>query len=275
MESQDFNNKLIDYLYGEMSADEKKEFEARLTEDPELQKELETLQSTREDLSQLEDKEVMEPFSIWGHTKSGWMGNNNNKRAIMLRPITAIAASLIILMVVGFATDFSLRINKEGFQMGFHKTEGSSNKPSITEDDVKRILAQEIEKNNEQIFANLHQTQNTINSKLASLEAVADQSKNTNNQSITSNDLNEFFVNVQSKNAKLLEDYLNQSSQQQQQYFKTMLTQFNEYLQEQRTEDLNFVQSEILQVKYSQKQQKNETDQVLAGLISTVSQSQN
>jgi len=275
MESQDLNRKLIDYLYGEMNNSEKKEFEELLKKDSELRKEMEELQKMRSDLSLLEEKEVMEPFSIWGGTKSNWLKGRERRQSIMLNPITAIAASLVLLMFVGYATNFSVSINSSGFQLSFNKTERSENPANITEDDVKRILARELDQNNHKIQTDLDETRELFNSKLAVLENTIDDSRNKENQEITADDLNQFFVQMQEKNAQLLQDYISQSSAQQQKYFKTMLTQFNDYIQEQRAEDLTMIQSDLLELKYSQTRQKIATDEVLAGLITTVNQKRN
>lgn len=60
METKDFNKELLDYLYGEMSSNNKKEFERKLQEDESLQKEYEAMLSVRNELDSLKDKEVME-----------------------------------------------------------------------------------------------------------------------------------------------------------------------------------------------------------------------
>ncbi len=275
MESQDLNRKLIDFLYGEMGSSEKKEFEELLKKDSELRKEMVDLQKMRSDLNKLEEKEVMEPFSIWGGSKSNWINGRKQHRSIVLNPITAIAASLVILMLVGYVTNFSVSINSSGFQLSFNETKQTENPAAITEDDVKRILAHELDQNNQKIQTNLEETRELFNSKLTVLEKTMDDSRNKNDQEITTDDLNQFFVDVQEKNAQLLQDYLSQSSAQQQKYFKTMLTQFNDYIQEQRAEDLTMIQSDLLELKYSQTQQKIATDEVLAGLITTVNQKRN
>jgi len=275
MESQDFNKELIEYLYGEMTDAEKKTFEEKLSNDPVMQKELEELKQMRSDLTSLEEKEVMEPFSIWAHNKSNWLKGAKRRRSVVLTPITAIAASLVLVMLVGYVTNFSVSLNEQGFQMSFVEAKDKNTQHTITEDDIKRILAQEIEKNNNSIFTTLNEANSALNTRISGLENDFMTSKIAQNQSVSNEDLNKFFVQSQDRNTQLLQNYLNQTSTQQQQYFKTMLTEFNAYLQEQRAQDLNVLQTDILELKYSQTQQKLETDQVLAGLISTVSQDEN
>lgn len=273
MESKDFNKAIIDYLYGEMDHSEKKEFEQQMGSDPDLIKEINALKSIRRDLNMLEDKEVMEPFSIWGHTRTGRNGSRNKRKSILLRPVTAIAASLVLLMLVGFATNFSLSLNKEGLHIGFQKAEETGSQPSLTEIDVQRMLSEEIQKNNSKLIASMDG--NATSSRLAKLEKSIEETKKLNEQIITKDDLNQFFTDMEDRNGLLLQEYLSQASSQQQAYFKTMLTQFSEYLQDQRVEDLNMIQSELLQLNYTQTQQKIATDEVLAGLITKVNKKQN
>ena len=54
--------KLIDYLYGEMTAAEKRTFEQELQQNPALQKELEMLQESRDFLGDLPD--VQPPATV-------------------------------------------------------------------------------------------------------------------------------------------------------------------------------------------------------------------
>jgi hypothetical protein len=190
-----------------------------------------------------------------------------------LRPVTAIAASLVLLMIVGFATNFSLSLNKEGLHIGFQKAEETGSQPSLTEIDVQRMLSEEIQKNNSKLIASMDG--NATSSRLAKLEKSIEETKKLNEQIITKDDLNQFFTDMEDRNGLLLQEYLSQASSQQQAYFKTMLTQFSEYLQDQRVEDLNMIQSELLQLNYTQTQQKIATDEVLAGLITKVNKKQN
>lgn len=273
MEPRDFNKSIIDYLYGEMGHAEKKEFEQQMAGDPDLMKEIAALKSIRGDLSVLEDKEVMEPFSIWGHTRTGRIRSGNQRKPILLKPITAIAASLVLMMLVGFATNFSLSLNKDGLHLGFDKARDTGSQPSLTEMEVQRMLSEEIQKNNNLLLASMDG--NATSSRLSKLEKSIKETQDLNKEMITKKYLDQFVTDMEDRNGLLLQEYLSQASSQQQAYFKTMLTQFSEYLQDQRVEDLNMIQSELLQLNYTQTQQKIATEEVLAGLITKVNKKQN
>jgi LEA14-like dessication related protein len=271
METQDYSSDLMDYLYGEMTIAQKKEFEAKMASDEKLRKEYQELKEVREGLAMLDDKQVMEPFGIWRSAPSGWMGSRRSRSRIILRPLATIAAAFVILMVVGYLTDFTIRLNSEGLQLGFGNIESSTALPGLSVEDVKMILAQEIEKSKTDFNKQLAANQENIDVRLSNLEKGVENPVKSNKDVISKEELSRFLASVEQQNAELLQQYLHQTTLQQQEYFKTMLTQFNDYLQEQRLEDLNLLQAGLMEIQYNQTQQKIETEMALANLFATVS----
>jgi len=274
MENRDFNKELLDYLYGEMTAAEKKEFEQKLDGDDALMSELHELTAVRNELDKLKDKEVMEPFSAWSKSRSsGWFKSSQRRKMIVFRPITAVAASLVILMLVGYLTNFSLTINDQGTQLGFGKQSTFDSQQFFSKEEVKSILSQEMKKNNELLLARLTDSEQNYNSKLASLETNLNDNMSTNHSiPLTNEDLKKIFTNAESRNAETVKEYLKLTSAQQQEYFKAMFTQFNNFYQEQREDDLNFIQSSLLEINQKQAIQRQETDNAIASLYTSVSQ---
>ena len=66
MDKQWDKSDLISYLYGEIDQQKKSELEKALVEDPDLRHEMDELQETREIVSKLGDKEVIEPETHQG-----------------------------------------------------------------------------------------------------------------------------------------------------------------------------------------------------------------
>lgn len=271
METQDYSSDLMDYLYGEMTIAQKKEFEAKMEADPNLRKEFEELKAVREELSNLDDKQVMEPFGIWNAAPRGWMGQRKSQGRIILRPLATIAAAIAFLLVVGYLTDFSLTVNDDGLKVGFNSSESLGAKSSVAMEDIELLVAREIEKSHAGINAQLTSNQANMDLRLTSLEKAVDNPASANTDIITKEELSRFLTGIEQQNTELLQQYLNQASLQQQEYFKTMLTQFNDYLQEQRVEDINMLQAGLMEIKYNQTQQKIETENALANLFTTVS----
>lgn len=271
METQNFNKELLDYLYGEMSSDDRAAFEKKLKENHSLRAELDELSEVRAELENLKDKEVMEPFSTWGKVKSSaWFSAMRTRKVIVFRPVTAIAASLVILFMIGYLTNFSLSVTNQGFQLGFGEQIAQNVQPYFTEDEVKTIVSQELRKNNEMILAKLNNQEQSYNAKLTSLESELHDSKNSQDE-ISKQDLKDFFTSVENKNAETVKEYLKLTSTQQQEYFTAMLTQFNNFYQKQRDDDLTFIQASLYEINQNQAVQKQETDKAIASLYTTVS----
>lgn len=274
METQDFNKELLDYLYGEMNARERKEFEAKLSDDKELQKELEELSSVRNELEKLTDKEVMEPFSTWGKARSSnWFRLNQKRKVLIFRPVIAVAASLILLMLVGYLTNFSVSINEQGFSLSFANQNSLDQQEFVTAKDVKSIIANEVEKSNKLLLAKLTNSENSYNAKLAALEAGYENiSKNAQVVGISQEDLQDIFINAENRNAETVREYLKLTSSQQQEYLKSLFTQFNNFYRKQRDDDLMFIQNSLLEIDQKQDQQQQETEKAIASLYTSVSQ---
>lgn len=270
METQNFNKELLDYLYGEMSGDDRAAFEEKLKKNHALKAELDELSEVRAELENLKDKEVMEPFSTWGKVKSSaWFSAMRARKVIVFRPVTAIAASLVILFMIGYLTNFSLSVTNQGFQLGFGEQMAQNVQPYFTEDEVKAIVSQELKKNNEIFLAKLNSQEQSYNAKLTSLESEFQNSKNSH-EGISKEDLLNFFTSAENKNAETVKEYLKLSSTQQQEYFTAMLTQFNNFYQKQRDDDLTFIQTSLYEINQNQAVQKQETDKAIASLYTSV-----
>ena len=277
METKDFNKELLDYLYEEMNTGKRKEFEVKLSEDIELQRELEELSSVRDELDKLRDKEVMKPFSTWNNSRYlNWFRINQKRKVIVFRPVLAIAASLLILMLVGYITNFSVAINDQGFSLSFRDQGSLDQRKYVAEEDVKSIIATEVEKSNKLLLEKLMDSEKSYDSKLAALQTeLEDNSKNSKGEEITRDDLQDFFNNVDNRNAEKVKEYLKLTASQQQEYLKAMFTQFNNFYQKQRDEDLLLIQNSLYEIDHKQDLQKKETEKALASLYTSVSKAGN
>src|SRR5690349_5330970 len=91
---------LMAYLYDELSGEEKVMVEKYLQENPAAMKELESFQHLRKMLTAVSDKEVIAPPIVMEDTKQRFFWN-----APYFKTITAIAASLLLLMIAGKVLD--------------------------------------------------------------------------------------------------------------------------------------------------------------------------
>jgi len=278
MEREDLKNNLIAYLYDEMSTEERLRFEKEMEADPELKNEFLELKSVRKGLSNLEDKEVMEPFFLWGRNGvNGWANPFKRRSMILFKPFIAIAASLVILLMVGYLTNFSVTYQEKKLFIGFDNQEPTETINALTEDQIISLVKNEIAQNNSIILTRLNDTENDLDSRLTSLESKQNYQPGYQQASnnVTEKDLQLYYRQVQNANATLMDNYLRNATVQQQEYFQIVMNQFTEYLQNQREEDLRLIRRSLITLKENQDQQQQETQQMLAALLNNVNNQNN
>ncbi|MBS0001397.1 MAG: hypothetical protein KFF73_20595 [Cyclobacteriaceae bacterium] len=278
MERENLKNDLIAYLYGEMSTEERLLFEREMESDPELAKEFLELKQVRKGLSHMEDKEVMEPFFLWGRNGvNGWAGSFKRRSLVLFKPFIAVAASLVILLLVGYVTQFSITYQDNQLLIGFNRIETISPASQLTEEQVINLVRNAIEQNNERLLTLIKNTEDKMDTRFASLETIQEkqpeypQTANT----VTDKDLQDFYQQMQQTNAVIMENYLRNATVQQQEYFQTVVNQFTGYLQDQRQEDLRLIRRSLVNLKENQDQQQQETQQILANLLNNVNYQNN
>jgi hypothetical protein len=261
------------YLYNEMTPEEKIRFEKFLSENKDLQKELEDLQAVRQQLGTWKDKEIMEPITI---TEQGgprqWLSPFIPRKSFYLRPILAVAASLALLLLLGYLTHFQISFRNNDLFIGFQHAENEN--IQLDEEQIMSLVDQKIAEHHRALNQMIQSSDSAVNMRFASLETALETQEQRHHlppgRSDNVQDLKEYVKLVQQNQNKMFVDYLQTLNDQQQQYFKSMLAQFSDYLQEQRTEDLLMIQNNLLTLKENQDQQKQETSQVLARILTSV-----
>lgn len=278
MERDDLKNDLIAYLYGEMSTEERIRFEKKMEADPDLKNEFLELKQVRKGLSALDDKEVMEPFFLWGRNGTNSWSNPFKRRSLLLfKPIVAVAASIVILLLVGYLTRFSITYQENQLFIGFNKSIPAQPVDVLTEDQIRNLVRNEIDENNLSLLTRIANTENRLDSRLSILETKQEkqpeylQVKNA----VDEQDLEEYYNQLRQTNARLVENYLQNATVQQQEYFQTVMNQFTDYLQDQREEDLRLIRRSLVNLKEDQDQQQLQTQQMLAALLNNVNNQNN
>lgn len=123
MNEQKARELLMDYLYDEISAADKKKLEDYLENHPEMREELDQLDQTRSLLQQMPDAEAGQPITFIeaNNTKNGW--GKYIKRLIptsaWARTALATAASVILLLITAAMADVSIHSTQSGFSVYF------------------------------------------------------------------------------------------------------------------------------------------------------------
>lgn len=279
MSTEDFSKELITYLYDEMSIEERQQFEMAMENNPELKREFEELKDIRKGLASIHDKEVMEPFFLWGKNGlSSWATLFKRRNLLMFKPIIAVAASLVLVLLVGYLTNFSIIYENKSLYLGFNTPDKGDQTTGYTNEEIASLVNQEIAKNNAYIFSKLTETENSFDTRFAALEGGTDISMKSDylpSDLVTQKELDVFLTQVRNNNLRVLNTYLQSSSVQQQDYFQAVLKEFSTYMENQREEDLRLIRRSLVDLQENQQAQKAETDQILASILTTVSNQNN
>lgn len=130
-----------------------------------------------------------------------------------------------------------------------------------------------VERNNQSMQASFKETQSqldaSVNKSLALNSAKID--KLVREASVASQDqIREFVSGLQTENLQLVKNYFKLSADEQKQYIESMLVDFSKYLQQQRNDDLQLVQTRLNKLEQNTDVFKQETEQILTSIISTV-----
>ena len=261
---------IVDYLYGEMSPDAKKKFEEYMQQNSELAKEVNDLRLTQGVLPSFRDEEVILPVNF-SSTKDAT--EPLEKSRVWIYPIS-IAASIAAILVVGYFTQFSLSFGEEGFRMAFNETPPLQ-EVSLTEDEINAIvdnrvslvsnkLTSQITEMETSFVSQLEQNQRITELEIKRVAAIKPQTEFEDEQMLT------FIAQLKDENLKMMQTFYQASADDQQNYMRKILLDFQDYLDNQRQGDLRFIQANMLELKSTSELMQEETDKILANIITTV-----
>jgi len=264
---------LISYLYGELDAAEAKQVMGYLNEHPEELKNLQEMVELKSIMKNVQDKEVIAPPIF---------GDMPMEKVVFwhigyFKTMMSIAASFVLILVaarlIGPEISYSNGELKISFNDSPKKTDSpvQSEQPSLSAEEIQTMINSSLNKNNETIAANWEDNQKkinkSINSNFASNTKRIDELMNVTSQA-SQDQMRSFVAGLQEENLKLMKDYLQLSSSEQKTYVEALLVDFSKYLQEQRKQDFQVFQTRMSSIEKNTDQFKQETEQILASIIS-------
>jgi hypothetical protein len=260
------------YLYGEMESEERERMELYLAANANARLELENMKALQQMLRTVEDKEVIAPPIVV---------DNNKTRSLWDFPyaktIVSIAASLLLIMVVGRLTDTSISSDDTGIHISFGSkvvTPPVDNTPMLTQTEVQDMINASLHQNNNTWEQNLTESRlkidESIRKNLAAnnrnserVDALVQQVASASNDQIAA-----YVASLQTENMRMMQDYMKLTTNEQKDYMENLLVDFSKYLQQQRNDDLRLLQTKITDVEQNNNLFKAETEQILTSLIS-------
>jgi hypothetical protein len=191
--------------------------------------------------------------------------------------VLSVAASLLLIMVVGKLMDIQISAGGNEFRMSFGTTQkqetASPVAPSLSPTEVQQMINASLNENNLAMQSSWKETQEkldqSIRTNLASNSGKIDQL--VRQASTASQDqIRQYVSTLQAENAAMVKNYLQLSSTEQKDYIEDLLVDFAKFIQQQRQDDLQVVQSKLNNIEQNTNVFKQETEQILSSIITTV-----
>lgn len=263
---------LMAYLYGELEGKEKEMVEQYLLESAEARLELEKLKQLRHALGHIKDKEVIAPPIFVGDARPPFIWN-----APYFKTIVSIAASLLLIMMVGKFAGLQIGYADKELRISFGQLPPEVKQvaatPSITSGEVQQMINASLEQNNIEMKETWADTQKNLDASI--VKNLASNSAKIDNlvkesSAASQQQIREFVATMQAENVQVVKSYFQLSSSEQKQYIESLLVDFAKYLQQQRNDDLQVVQTQLNSLQQNTDIFKQETEQILTSIISTV-----
>ncbi len=261
------------YLYGEAEGEEKEKMDQYLLENAEARAEYEKFQSLRRMMSAVEDKEVIAPPIIIEGNQQRFLWNTP-----YFRIIVSIAASLLLILLVGKLTGTRMSVSGNEFRLSFGDEQATPiqenvQQPTLTANEVQDMINASLAQNNSAIESSWKDSQAKLNASirqnLAVNSAKIDQLVK-NASTATEDQVRQYVATIQANNMQQVKDYFQLTSTQQKEYIESLLVDFDKYLQQQRNNDLQLVQTKLHSIEENTNVFQQETEQILASIINTV-----
>jgi hypothetical protein len=265
---------LMAYLYGELEGKEKEMVEQYLLENAAARLELEKLKQLRHALGHVKDKEVIAPPIFVGDSRPPFIWN-----APYFKTIVSIAASLLIVMLVGKFSGMQIGYTDSELRISFGKpptqkeTVAVTPVESLSSGEVQQMINASLQQNNLAMQETWAETQRKLD--VSIVRNLASNSEKIDNlvkesSAASQQQIRDFVATMQAENVQVVKSYFQLSSSEQKQYIESLLVDFAKYLQQQRNDDLQVVQTQLSSLQKNTDTFKQETEQILTSIISGV-----
>lgn len=255
MKTEDWKAKMMDYLYDELNPEKRKAFEEELTHNPELREELAAFQSGKEILGSWEAEKVSAPpfFNVYKNPEK-----NNGQTGF--KWFLSIAASLLILMVAAKFTGLEISNQNGEFRIALGKKIQPDNE--LDKEEIQQMVNLALTNYEEKLDAERKEDKQE-------LESYLTQQSQQNKKLI-----NNYLTGLQKSNVEMMQAYWKESNEQQQIYTENLLTNFAQYIDEQRKEDMDYLFAKMELMESDKDLFKIETGQMINSLANNQQEEQ-
>ncbi len=269
-------SELMAYLYGELEGEARIKVEEYLAQHDDERRALGDLKSVSNLLGQVKDKEVIAPPIFIGDNQRHFWD------VPYFKTIMSIAASLLLLMMVGYFIGAQIKMNGNEFKMSFGKQLDvvpvikptvKASEASLTADQVQQMINSSLATNNTSLQTSFKESQQKLDASIR--KSLATNSGNMDQlvreaSTASQTQIRDYVANIQTENMKMVKDYFQLTANDQKKYVEALLVDFAKYLKQQRNDDLQVVQTRLNNMEKNSTVFKQETEQILSSIITTV-----
>ncbi|NQZ77523.1 MAG: hypothetical protein HRT61_15695 [Ekhidna sp.] len=202
-------------------------------------------------MGSLKDREVQSPtFTFQNPSNVISVSSRKGWNAYL-----AVAASVALLMIAGYLTGFNLTTTNGDLQVSF-----DSSSESFTQDEVKKMIADAINQHDQHIDERLSVSANSVKQYI---DNQADQIESQLVRSVSDGG----FEQEKEEYLSLLKQMLENSELAQKKYTDQVLTDFAIFLDIQRQNDLNVIQTRFDNLRDDAELNLMQTNQLLSNLM--------
>ncbi|RAV98808.1 anti-sigma factor family protein [Pseudochryseolinea flava] len=264
----------LSYLYGELEGVEREKVEQYLLTNAAAREEYESFKRLRGVMSSVSDKEVIAPPIF--------VGDNSRQvyfwQSSVFKTVMSIAATLLLLMIVGRLTDIRVSTAGNQFTLSF----GEPTKPqrevpvqvaSINAEDVQKMINTSLQQNNAAMQTSWNASQEKLDASIrhnlatnsGKIDRLVREASTASQDQIRS-----YVTSLQTENVAMVKNYFELTNSEQKEYIENLLVDFAKYLKQQRNDDLQLVETRLNSLEQNTSVFKEETQQILSSIITTV-----
>lgn len=219
--------RMMAYLYDELSVQEKQAFEQEMEEHPDLKQELKELQQTRGLLGIAYHQKVSTP-PIQQLLHQEKKGTNSNP----FKWVGSIAASLLIILFAAKFSGLNISSNEYGTNISFNSN-SNDNGDYIHKDQVKSMIDNSLVAYDQKLSKQLDERSNEQK------ELIHDELENSH--TLFAKSLEKFKTD----NRQMMVNYWNRSNQQQQAYMTSLMGDYTNFIEQKRNDDMQYLLAKI------------------------------
>lgn len=246
-------SKLMSYLYGELSEEESKKVASYLEENEAAREELEQMSQTQGILGKVKDREVEVPNFVFNDTSPVIVPRTSNHFTFWKKSL-AIAASVTLLMLVGYFTKFNFNVNGDGVQIAFGDQAVTN---ELNQQEVSKLIEQALVKNNEHINGMIKNSESEV-------RQLVSQGTTTGDEQLES-----YMEQLRLQNIETLTGLLEASELGQKNYTEDLIREFAIYLDVQRQNDMQVIQARFDNMLDDAHIDRMQTNRILSNLLQT------